>query len=242
VEIDDHLGQLQADAAGLAGAAQVAGLDAPIPYLDWSVRDLVTHVGGVHRFAADIVGERRDSLDTAAARAVGTGPGDDELLDWFTVGAASLIETLVAAPKDVEVPMFLPAPSPLAFWARRQAHETAIHRVDAEAAAHTETPFAAEFAQDGIAELLQGFAKRRANAIGQDGRMVLRPDDGPSWVLTLGGERIVAEPGEGEGDLVVAGSSSDVYLWLWNRPSGTRLRGDDRLAELWRQTVRVRWS
>lgn len=30
---------------------------------------------------------------------------------------------------------FLDAPSPLAFWARRQAHETAIHRADAQLAA-----------------------------------------------------------------------------------------------------------
>ena len=29
---------------------------------------------------------------------------------------------------------FLPAPSPLAFWARRQAHETGIHRADVESA------------------------------------------------------------------------------------------------------------
>src|SRR6204780_1534249 len=55
---------------------------------------------------------------------------------------------------------FLDAPSPLAFWARRQAHEPAIHRADAESAAGDVTPFPAVFAADGIDELLVCFASR----------------------------------------------------------------------------------
>ena len=38
-------------------------------------------------------------------------------------------------PTTCECWTFLPAPSPRAMWARRQAHETAIHRVDAQLAA-----------------------------------------------------------------------------------------------------------
>ena len=50
-------------------------------------------------------------------------------------GCADLVAALAAAPDDLECWTFLPAPSPRAMWARRQAHETAIHRVDAELAA-----------------------------------------------------------------------------------------------------------
>ena len=48
---------------------------------------------------------------------------------------ANLIEALDSASPDLEAWTFLPAPSPLAMLARRQAHETAIHRYDAESAA-----------------------------------------------------------------------------------------------------------
>ena len=244
MDLDDHLGQIQADTTLLAGAAHRAGWDAPVPSLEWTVRDLVLHTGGVHRWAADVVAHARDTLATEAGRAVGTGPADDELLEWFTAGAAHLIETLRSAPPDLSCATFLRNSSPRAFWARRQAHETAIHRVDAQAAAGEEiTPFAPAFAEDGIAELLQGFAARSSNAIARAATVALRADDAASWVLTFGGERTSAERADVEdADLVVAGSASDLYCWLWNRPSAARLHGDESLAQAWAETVRVRWS
>jgi hypothetical protein len=36
--------------------------------------------------------------------------------------------------------------------------------------------------------------------------------------------------------------SSDLYLWLWNRPSGALVDGDHDVARLWAETVRVRWT
>jgi uncharacterized protein (TIGR03083 family) len=243
MEIAEHIAYLEADGSLLADAAQRAGWDAPVPSLNWDVRQLVTHTGGIHRWAADIVGNVRSTLDTDAGRAVGSGPDDDELLDWFVAGHAALVETLSAAPADLDVATFLPAPSPLAFWARRQAHETAVHRADAEAAAGAVTPFVMEFAQDGIAELLRGFAARKSNAIERAACLALNSVDGPSWLVTLGGERILAAEGDDStGDLVVSGTSSDLYLWLWNRPSAASTAGDEELAELWANSVRVRWS
>ena len=59
-----------------------------------------------------------------------------------------------------DMPTFLPAPSPLAMWARRQAHETAIHRYDAQHATGTSAGFDPAFASDGIDELVSGFAPR----------------------------------------------------------------------------------
>jgi uncharacterized protein (TIGR03083 family) len=177
---------------------------------------------------------------------VGSGPADAELLDWYRAGHAELIAALTAAPADLAAATFLPAPSPLAFWARRQAHETGIHRADAEAAAGGPVAdFPADFAQDGIAELLQGFARRRSNAVAEQATMQLVASDGPNWSVTFGGERIVAEPSAaefGRADVVVRGSSADLYLWVWNRASAAEVSGDERIAQLWRDTVRVRWN
>jgi uncharacterized protein (TIGR03083 family) len=254
VEISEHLEHLERDGALLASAAASAGWDAPVPSLRWTVRDLVTHLGGVHRWAAAIVRDGATSGDVPEGRAVGRGPGDGELIDWFAEGLAALVATLRSAPVELTCLTFLPAPSALAFWARRQAHETAIHRADAQAAAGTVTPFDAPFAQDGIAELLLGFAARRSNAVESPGTLFLHALDGPDWLVTLGGERTLAEPipddaaqrqpvdgGKAAPGATVTATSSELYLWLWNRPAQVSVLGDAALAEQWRQ-VRVRWS
>ena len=57
------------------------------------------------------------------------------------------------------------SPAPREFWARRQAHETTIHRADAVAAGLGRRPRSAEldldpaFAVDGLDELLTGFLR-----------------------------------------------------------------------------------
>jgi hypothetical protein len=45
-------------------------------------------------------------------------------------------------------------------WARRQAHETAIHRFDAESATSSVSGFDPTFASDGIGEILTAMAPR----------------------------------------------------------------------------------
>jgi uncharacterized protein (TIGR03083 family) len=242
MDVDAHIERLAADGESLADAAARAGWDAPVVACEWTVRDLVTHVGGIHRWAAANVGNASPRSDKATARSVGRGPDDDQLLDWFRDGHAALVSTLRAAPPGLDCFTFLPAPSARAFWARRQAHETAIHRADAESAAGPITPFDVEFAQDGMAELLLGFASRRGSPIDVPGTFVLRPDDGGSpWLVTLGGETIAAVEDDGAADAVVTGTSSDLYLWLWNRPADVRVSGDPAIVELWRK-FQVRWN
>ncbi|HZC73313.1 MAG TPA: maleylpyruvate isomerase family mycothiol-dependent enzyme [Jatrophihabitans sp.] len=244
MEVPALIAQLSADGPLLIAAAQRAGWDAPVPATNWAVRDLVLHIGGVHRWAADIVTTGSRTGDTAAGRAVGTGPDDDGLIEWFKAGHATLVEALQAASADLDCFTFLPAPSSLHFWARRQAHETAIHRVDAEGAAREFTGFDSDFAQDGIAELLNGFAHRKSNAIATRGTIGLDAGDGASWLITVGGERIeCVESEELVGtDVTIRGVSSDLYLWLWNRPTEAVVDGDDEIAQLWAGTVRVRWT
>src|SRR5579859_5381908 len=89
------------------------------------------------------------------------GAADPELLTWFRAGHAALVQTLNAADPGLVCPTFMDAPSPLAFWARRQAHETAIHRADADSASGIQTDYDPEFAADGIDELITGFGQRR---------------------------------------------------------------------------------
>jgi uncharacterized protein (TIGR03083 family) len=237
----DHLA---ADGVEVGEAAGRAGWDAPVPGCDWTVRAVVTHLGGVHRWAAEIVRTGSDTSDLPSAAQVGTGPADDELLDWFLAGHAELVVALGDAPADLEAVAFLPADSPLHFWARRQAHETAIHRVDVEGAAGSRVAFDADFAQDGIAEMLRGFARRRPKAAMPDSSIGLIASDGSSWLIRLGGERVESTQVDSASDAgaFVRGTSSELYQWLWNRPSGAVVAGDETPVEWWGENVKVNWG
>jgi len=242
VDIETHVKAIQEHGVALADAAERAGLDAAVLTCpDWSVRDLVGHQGQVHRWAASYVA----SGSTEPSNELEDVPGDDALLDWYSEGHAGLVDAINRAPADLACWAFLPAPSPLAFWARRQAHETAIHRVDAEGAAAGEiTPFATDFAQDGIGEIVRGFGARKRKEPDRAAVLGLDALDAASWLLTFGGERIqaVESADPSSADAVVRGSSSQLYRWLWNRPSDAVVDGDFSVAQLWADAVRVRWN
>ena len=138
MDVDRHISALEAEGRLLAEAAERAGLAAAVPSCPpWQVRDLLRHQGYVHRWAAAYVSVpiRAEAPELTEAEQLAAGAADDRLLDWFRDGHGALIRTLRAADPGVISWTFLDAPSPLAFWARRQAHETAIHRADAQLAA-----------------------------------------------------------------------------------------------------------
>ena len=86
------------------------------------------------------------------------------------------------------------APAPREFWARRQAHETTIHMVDAQSALLGRVPSTDEagissaFAADGLDELLRGFFTRGKSKLfdGKPFVTVVAPDDvDRRWVLRV---------------------------------------------------------
>jgi uncharacterized protein (TIGR03083 family) len=208
-------------------------------------------MGRVHRWAAHIVRERRDGPpdeETEGERVWGLMPDDGDVLDWFREGHAALVDTLERAPVGLECFVFLPATSPLAFWARRQAHETAVHRADAQAATGDPDGVDPAFAVDGIDELLLGFYSRPRNRVRSEAQRALSvtaEDTATTWTIHFGPDG--ARPERGAGGPVdgeVRGPASDLYLALRNRLPLEPLRtaGDPALVELWRSRATVRWS
>jgi uncharacterized protein (TIGR03083 family) len=251
MEVPEHIEQLTRDGDRLASVASSIDPSAPVPTCpDWQMRDLIRHLGGVHRWATGFVqGAGVQPPDGDLERFVGGWPADDSLVTWFRDGHRALVEALASAPADLDTWTFLDAPTPLAFWARRQAHETAIHRVDAESAADDVTGFPAAFAADGVDELLLRFVSRPGKGllVESERSMVVRASDMPrSWGVTFApsGFQIRTDPPVGDGDLVVIGDVADLYVMLWNRRdrSGLQLEGDTDLLDLWRETVRISWS
>jgi uncharacterized protein (TIGR03083 family) len=254
MDVSAHVEALEREGALLALAAASAGLDAPVPTCpDWQVRDLVRHLGNVHRWASAVVRSARTSpLDAEEQRALfGPRPRDAELLAWFRSGHGELVEALIDASPDLECWAFLPAPSPLAFWARRQAHETAVHRIDAESAAGEVGPVAAAFAADGIDEMLCGFAARPQSRLRSDLARSLgirAGDTGDTWTVRVGPQSVEVtgeDPARAGGvSCVVEADARALYLLLWNRRGveGLRVTGDRGMLDLWRERMQVRWS
>ncbi|MFG3496360.1 maleylpyruvate isomerase family mycothiol-dependent enzyme [Streptomyces sp. NPDC047928] len=249
MDTTEYIKTLAREGRLLADAAERAGTEAPVPTCPgWRVADLLRHTGVVHRWAAAFVTEGYASFHPEPDEPAIDGTA---LLDWYRESHGLLVGALTEAPATLECWTFLPAPSPRAFWARRQAHETAVHRVDAESAlpatAGRATPVEARFAADGVDELLCGFHAREKSRVRTAAPATLRvraTDTGDVWTVTLT-ERPprTTRTDEGPADCELAGPADKLYLLLWNRladasPAVT-VSGDDRPLRLWRETSAV---
>jgi uncharacterized protein (TIGR03083 family) len=268
VDIAAHIDALERDGTLLADAADAAGLTASVPTCPgWQVRDLVRHQAYVHRWAARHVIERPPAVlggDDEDVILAG-GPDDGELVSAYRSGHAALVAALRMADPDLDCPIFMPAPSPLGFWARRQAHETAIHRYDAESATSGGAPaprdaFGTTLADDGIDELIMGFAARRRYRLRGDGTRSLTvraTDTGSGWRISLAdGATTVARCGDAgdsvntdaltdSGNCLLQGPATGIYAYLWNRAdmaaAAVTVTGDPATLDVWRSIVRVTW-
>ncbi|WP_407840425.1 maleylpyruvate isomerase family mycothiol-dependent enzyme [Streptomyces sp. DSM 116496] len=245
MEITGYVQTLAREGEQLADVAERAGTDALVPTCpQWRVADLLRHTGSVHRWATGYVAqgltERAPFSD--APELVGS-----ELLAWFREGHATLVRTLSGSSAEVHCWTFLPTapPSPLAFWARRQAHETTVHRMDAEAALGVPFgPVDPGFAEDGVDELLTGFHARPRSRVRTAEPRVMRVracDTGAVWTVHLSQEPARTVRGDAygtvdaEADCTLTGEASWLYSALWNRRplTGPGVTGDAELARLW---------
>ena len=255
METADHITAIAQEAALLAVAADRNGLDADIPPCPgWDMRDLVRHLSEIHLWAAGIVAQRTTKLwpdDISEHTASWPNlavfwPDDDNLTAWYLETNANLVRSLELAPLDLDCPTFLPAPSPRAMWARRQAHETAVHRFDAEIAGGTSDGFDPVFAADGIDEILAAFAPRRQEFPMENARaMAVRPVDADDrWRVILAPDGITTVRDDEPADVTLTGAASDLYLALWNRgdDSSITITGDRHVLTTWHRNHRLRWS
>jgi uncharacterized protein (TIGR03083 family) len=258
MEIAAHIDALRTEGERMAAAAATASPGEPVPTCpEWTVRDLVQHMGGVHRWATGYVAEAlRTQWDVDLIDVVGTWPDDRDLVPWFRAGYTGLADALEAAPADLDCWTFLPAPSPRAMWARRQAHETAIHRVDAELATRDNaslSPFDPVFAADGVDELLSCFLPRPGTRLRSDPPTTLGvscTDSDAGWLVHIGPDGVsattVREAAVSDGDpaCAIRATAADLYLVLWNRrsPGVLEISGSDAVMQLFLEKVDIRWA
>jgi uncharacterized protein (TIGR03083 family) len=170
-----------------------------------------------------------------------------------------LDSALVALQPDETVWTFVPPCQTGAFVFRRLAMETTIHRWDAEDAQSIAGPIDNALARDGIDEMLLLFREDPAYDSNQerrhgqtvllreDTRRVPRPAGQPAhlgpegrvpgrhWLVSFDQSGITISPDDGPADVTVAGSASDLWLFIMGRrsPGELHIEGDHDLAASW---------
>jgi uncharacterized protein (TIGR03083 family) len=272
----DYLVQLESIGEHITGLISVGRLDATVPSCPgWTLTHLLRHLGATYLWATEIVGDslngrHRDMFGrSAAASERAEALAGEAVIAWFSDNFAAMIETLSAATQaarpDYDCWTFMPDRSGYDFWARRQAHESAIHGIDVQLAlgpADEVAPVPPWFARDGVDEMLTGFVARPGAALrlAQQRTFAVRSlepdlpypgeDDPPtpdSWLVTVGPEAIVTQRNPADDVLAAAEATMtaaphDLYAVLWNRPSigPVTVDGDAELIDAWHREVRIR--
>ncbi len=96
MEVTTWISTLREEGARMTAAARATPAEAPVPTCpDWVARDLICHLGGVHRWATNFVAEARmEPASATLEEHAGGWPGDAELADWFEAGYLALVSAL----------------------------------------------------------------------------------------------------------------------------------------------------
>lgn len=220
-------------------AAAALGLDEEVPACPgWTVADLLRHIGRVYARVATILGTRATAPVDEPPELPQADPLAmvEELLD-------ELVDQLAEVTADTPVWNWSRnAPHLAAFWARRMAHESAVHRFDAQRAHGVAEPVDAELAADGIDELIDVVLPRvldRDDTELPEAVVVLDAGADGCWPLRLharGAERLDVTPADAT---LVAGTASALLLALYGRVPWESLdvTGDPTVLQAWLAAV-----
>lgn len=235
----------------LTGQLAGADLGAPVPSCPgWTVARLVGHLAGAQRWAADIVATRATApLPDDDVRDVGRydGIGEGALSGRVDAAAARLAAVLDAAGPDAR--MWCPVPGGgTPFYARRFAHETAVHRADAALALGLPFRLDPAVAVDGVEEWLElgclpfhfDIHPRMRELLGPDRTIGLHATDtGDDWLLDFTGDVIEYRRGTGPAAAEVHAAVTDLLLVLYRRVGvgAARVTGDTAFVDFWLDRV-----
>jgi uncharacterized protein (TIGR03083 family) len=194
----------------------------------WTVRDLVAHVGRGHRWSAAIIEER-----VATPPPFPDLPAPDDPADW-PGWLRSGSDRLTAAIRAVgpQTPVWTWQPDKRAkFWLRRMLHDEVIHRFDLELTRGEAGELGHELAGDGVRDWLDcvttlsrvdGFPMRGLVGTGQTVRLSTSDAD-EDWIAQRTPAGVVVQPGPGEADVHAHGPVRELLLVLNRRLPADRL-------------------
>ncbi|WP_446209636.1 maleylpyruvate isomerase family mycothiol-dependent enzyme [Micromonospora sp. IBSANI012] len=222
----------------------------------WNVGQLVRHLGGGQRWAAEIV-RTRPSTPPSDSHFRDLSPYADEdpavVGPWLVEAAAELAGALRDAGPAARVWTPLGEGSP-AFFARRFAHETLVHRADAALALDVDVAVPPEVAVDALDEWMElgalpqmfDFYPHRRELLGPGRTLHLHATDTPAelgaeWVVHLTGDLIAWRRAHEKAAVAVRGPLTNLLLLVYGRlpvdTAGVEVIGDAKLLDFWLERV-----
>jgi uncharacterized protein (TIGR03083 family) len=242
----DFATSVESDGARMVRALE-ANREAPIPWCgEWTVQDCARHVGSLHHVIVGVI-DGRPTANFGLFKTLGAPKADDPALGpWFAEGTAQLVERFRST-SEAEPCWAFYGPQSVAFWRRRSAHESFVHRWDMERAAGIPLATADPvMAADGVDEYLDVFAgmlRGGSQSPGAGETVHVHCTDTPGeWLIAFpaAGERTLTRE-HAKGDVAFRGSADALLLFLWGRlradEAGVEIIGDQTLASRWHELV-----
>jgi len=252
VSYDRYCAEIVAQADLLRGAITGADLTARVPSCpDWNAGQLVRHLGGAQRWAAEAVRRRvtepfaEDFRDLSAY----ASEDPDVVGPWLEAGAQELAATLRAAGPGTA--MWTPVPAGTTdFYARRFTHETAMHRADAVLALGQDYALDPVIAADGIDEwlalgslpVMAEYFPALLELLGPGRTIHLHATDTPAgagaeWVVDLTGDWLAWRRAHEKSAVAVRGPVAELLLLIYRRRApgsgAVEILGDAGLLDFW---------
>ncbi|WP_369172658.1 maleylpyruvate isomerase family mycothiol-dependent enzyme [Streptomyces sp. R28] len=241
---------------GLLRAVVTSGADlsATVPTCpDWSLEELVRHMGGALRWVELIVRTRaQEEVPQDKVPLIGgpDGQGDPAALDaWLAETGEMIVAALREAGPDTKVWGWAGVLN-AGFWARRMAHEVTIHRADATLAAGQPYEVAPDIAADAIDEWLEIVEWAQRTLPDDPARDLRRPgssihlhatddttDVNAEWFIDLADDVLAWRRGHEKATVALRGPLTAVLLAFYRRlpldSPELEVLGDRELLEFW---------
>ena len=253
MDFDRYCTEILAQTALLTDYLGVADLGRPVPTCPgWNAAQLLRHVDGGLRWAAEIVATRAAAPppDVALRDLSAFTEGDPTLLATSLTEAAEQLAGILTA-AGPEAQMWCPVEGGgSAFYARRFTHETAIHWADAAAALGMHYLLDSDVAVDGVDEWLELGCLPFHFDVHPWMRELLGPartiglhatDTGNAWLLDFTGDVIAWRRSDEPTAAGMRGPVTDLLLTTYRRiPVDSRrveVTGDGELLDFWLERV-----
>jgi uncharacterized protein (TIGR03083 family) len=248
-----HCAEIIHQAKLLVSTLDGADLGVQVPSCpDWTVNQLLRHVGFAFRWADEMIRERWPEVDFSRSMSLDVaayaGETAAELGPWIEEGATSLASALQAVDPDEMIATLAGHPGPR-LWSRRMAQETVIHRWDVVNALGVPFEIDPAVAADNLTEwtlfaLPLGFVRRPAETaalMGPGQTVHLHATDFDcELVIDLTGPRPLAREGHEKAAVAVRGPVAELMLAVYRRRpvDGLEVFGDRELLDRLLTSVR----
>lgn len=240
---EEYIAALRADATAIAAVARTVEMDAPVPSCpEWTVRDLLVHLGGHHRWVRGNL-DRTPEDGMQPFGAYEPAPEGGAAAGWVEEGVAALADRLAEVGPGRRCWTWVPdLDATTGFWARRTANETAVHRWDLQNAAGEPEPFEAGQAVDALDEFLSIMEVVGSDRLRGQGEIIHlhSTDHDGEWLVRLAPDVLQVSREHAKGDVAVRGPASDLLLVTTGRAPGSTVDvlGDPALVERWQQAAK----